>query len=146
MDPDDFGKRLERAAGSLDNALSEGFADAERTVFETALMFSSGPFSLAELAADDHPYSTRSPRPPMHPGIINRQSGEFYESWQSERTVGLDELASRTSNDAPYAGFLEHGTSTMIARPLPELVVETAEPWVADRLESPIRAVLSSAV
>lgn len=46
-----------------------------------AKLASSGPYSYAALAVMGHPYSKRSPNPPMDSGILNVQSRRLFRAW-----------------------------------------------------------------
>lgn len=96
-------------------------------IYDGALTASLGPYSTAQLGEMYNPYgpySVRSPHPPMHPGIINFQTGTFYRNWQQLTRSSSHWILISTFNTSPYANALATGTDLMIMRPLPELVGE----------------------
>jgi hypothetical protein len=89
---------------------------------------SSGPFTSSQLAAMDHPFAVRHGSPRLDPGVINKQTGLFYRSWVADRVRLPDgSLSLVVRNRAPYAPYLEHGTSTAFARPLEDRLAYFAE-------------------
>lgn len=115
--------KLRRAADRLEGELIKAETATIAQARDEARALSGGPYTLAMLRAMGHPYARRNPKPPMHSGIINRQSGRFYKSWaaRSPRVTG-DGIASGLSNRAPYSGYLGSGTKRMIKRPTVELI------------------------
>ena len=105
-----------------------------QTTLEAARLYSSGPYSSADLTALGHPYATRAPAPLLPAGIINEQSDVFLSSWETEGpTEEGGALSSAVWNTALYAPFLDEGTELMIPRPLPEAVVEEVQAEVEER-------------
>lgn len=78
-------------------------------------------YSLAELRKMGHPYSRLSPRPPIQPYVINKQSGSFYEGWyriDGKKLVSKKDGSTyfRIGNTSPHSGFIllsEYGTKQM---------------------------------
>ena len=134
MTPDEAADRLERAAADLRANLEEAESRNLQDLFETALRFSSGPLSTAELARMDHPYARRHGKAKEDPAVINRQSGAFLAAWQTEGpTWAGDDLTGSLFNTDWKAPLLEAGTRYMFARPLPEAVEEECASRVEER-------------
>jgi hypothetical protein len=134
--------QLERDLGKFERLLKSQVTPRsnERIAKKVVILakhYSTGTFSLAQLAQMGHPYGKgfgrfiassgssfgavkfRGAIPYGNPAIINRQSGSFYHSWVVKRMPGLNGTpAIMVINVAPYASFLEHGTYKMIRRPL----------------------------
>jgi hypothetical protein len=133
----DFGRQLHSAAGDLESVLGEELERFADRAIHSAVSWSSGGFSSAQLAAMGHPYAKRAPHPPQDPGIINRQSGTFLRSWRSSGLeYTLEGLGIRVFNEAPYADYLDKGTSLMILRPIIDRLDEELLPELISRLES----------
>jgi len=121
--------QLEMVVPTVLGNLAKAEERTQKFMVSLALERSSGRYSMALLAAMGHPYSTRDPHPPMHPGIINVQSGVFKRSWQDVAVRTADFMGSSMWNNAPHAVFLEDGTPRMISRPLVELVLMDVVPY-----------------
>lgn len=132
--------RLEQVVPQLLDRLEAAEERTQRFVFSLVLERSSGRYSLALLAAIGHPYAKANPHPPMHPGIINVQSGVFKRSWQDQEHRRPDYIGFSIWNNAPHAMFLEHGTDKMIERPLVELVMLDARPYHEQQVKAALRA------
>lgn len=131
-----FASSLDRLAHDLRSLPKHVAAVGGQTVMEAALRYSHGPFSteyLQSLYDPFGPYSKRSPHPPADARMINYQTGLFARSWAQSVSVNFDEIVVSTFNTAPYADELEKGTSVMIARNLPQMVVKTTLPLLAQR-------------
>lgn len=74
-------------------------------------------FSLGQLKAMGHPYAKRDPRPPVRPHIINRQGGQFYQSWKRQVRQFGDGVTATVYNTAPHSRYML-GTKLMIERPV----------------------------
>lgn len=95
-----------------------------------AMEWSSGPFSLAQLAKMDHPYAKRHGTPRLEAGIINTQTGAFKSDWATSLpTYDGSTVSARLYNDNEKADFLQFGTPTMFARPIGKRL----EQFVAER-------------
>lgn len=75
-------------------------------------------YSLLQLKAMGHPYSRSHPNPPTPPGVINRQTGEFFAglSVRAPKASGsliMLQIVSRSWK----SDLLLHGTARMIDRP-----------------------------
>lgn len=79
-------------------------------------------YSLHQLARMGHPYGIGR-RPPMHPGVINFQSGKFYQGMlvSGPSKVG-SQLRIYVSSTDEKSDMLLKGTSRMIARPYDKLL------------------------
>lgn len=132
-----FSRSVSSAAGTLEPALEwelQAFAERAR---QGAVSLSSGGYSLEALARLGHPYAKRHPNPPQDPAIINRQTGLFLRSWRTtplERT--LAGLGIKVVNDAPYADYLDQGTSLMIRRPIIERLEQRLAPDLLLRIRT----------
>lgn len=101
---------------------------------------SEGGYSLAALAKLGHPYAKRAPKPPMDAAIINRQSGRFLLAWRvSPVERSLAGIGIRVVNDAPYADYLDKGTSLMIQLPIIQRLEERLQPELIATLEAAVR-------
>ena len=111
-----------RYADRFSKAARKAEADSADEAVEIAQRLSSGPFKAYLLRRRGHPYRLGG-RPPIHPGIINEQSGTFKKAWKARppRQHG-NRLQTKVVNDTPYARFLFRGTKRMIARPLERLL------------------------
>lgn len=75
-------------------------------------------YNLTQLRAMGHPYSRSSPNPPLPPGIINRQTGEFYAGLRvSMPQHSGTRLMLHITSDYWKSNLLMHGTERMVARP-----------------------------
>lgn len=148
----DFSTLAADLRGIRDRIVQDTKEAIDALSFETlsALRAASfGPFSLAELAARDHPYanrhgisSTKSGLVNLNPamthgsrpfyaitGMINLQTGDFMEGWRSKMGVSGGGYTAVITNPVPYAGFLSTGTSLMIQRPIDDMVFESLIPY-----------------
>ena len=93
-----------------------------------AIRLSQGSISLKELARRNHPYgrglSSRGKRGRIAPSgragipslaIVNKQSGKFAESWDTQIQHFKSGIRLVLGNDAPYAAWLARGTTRMVA-------------------------------
>jgi hypothetical protein len=143
MKASDLPAYLRKVSTGLDAAVATAESESLDEHVDKARELSMGPYSLAQLREMGHPYARANPHPPMHPGIINRQSGRFIEEWTKAfpRWVkGV--LVSKAVNEAPYSGFLDRGTKFMIRRPLVFLVKVACRQKRYDRLRSAIAKLL----
>lgn len=113
-------RKLAGAASRLERELMRSERRMLERGNEIARGVSSGPYSLAMLAAMGHPYARRDPNPPMggEAGIINVQTGEFRGAWQTSgprRMLGA--IRSQIVNRSSQARWM-HGTKFMIERPV----------------------------
>ena len=129
---------LRGCAERLRARLNEAERENVQDVLATARLYSSGPYSRADLRRLGHPYARRRPRPPLPPGIVNVQTGTFLAGWRVE---GPDrDLASRVVNETDRAEFMR-GTARMIRRPIAAAV----ERETAERVEARRQAALRKA-
>jgi hypothetical protein len=119
------------AIGRKADALKREIEWAQRKngylLLQAARLYSSGPYSLAALRRMGHPYARRHAAAPLDPAVINLQTGRFAASWRLESVGGGLIGGMRVVNDAPYAGYLEEGTSRMIRRPIEEKILAENE-------------------
>lgn len=102
-------------------------------LMERAQWWSSGPYSLTELARMGHPYARRNRLVTRHngrkmvsfakrvgeqfPHRINRQSGDYIAGWRTSDAVHEDTATVTLRNVSRHARFLTpRGTRYMIAR------------------------------
>lgn len=127
--------RTRRRIADILPAIRRSEQESGQRMKDRCKYLSIGFLSSAELKQLGHPYARRRPNPPSDPGIINRQTGLFYNSWHY--TVQL--LASSTRltifNDAPYAAYML-GTRLMIPRPILEKMFKTEGPLRFARLQA----------
>ena len=101
--------------------------------------------SLAELRRRGHPYARRRwkgnkhfsgvPALPAPSYIINRQSGQFHESWRTYVRTWRAHISGTLYNIAPWSKYLtEKGTSKMIGRPIMIMVIRRAHRRMAAAL------------
>lgn len=85
--------------------------------------------TLKMLAIMGHPYATRNPHPPQHPGIINKQSGELAGSFHktAARLVGNKIVSDISSSDPEKSAMLLSGTPAMIMRDYMSLIGDKYE-------------------
>ena len=105
-------------------------ADVRKADYKTARdgvtvaqKYSSGPFSLAELARMDHPYARRHSAALLPPSIINAQTGKFKAAWDAKK-----QPVPTIFNSDPIAIFLEKGTRYMVARPIDKVIIKALQP------------------
>lgn len=116
--------------------IEHGLEDAR----EEAIRRSSGPYSLAELAAMDHPYARRHGTPLLDPSIVNDQTGGFRSRWRSPEIIRFGpEVSGRIVNDADVADWLQNGTPTMVPRPIAEAVEIYGQESVERRTEDALQ-------
>lgn len=108
---------------------------------ETAQRVSSGPFSLRRLRQMGHPYAKRDPRPPLHPGVINVQSGKFRRRWFARVNASKGEAS--VINQSETAKFLKGGTKRMIARPADQLILDNMQGKLAKHTKAALRKALT---
>lgn len=108
-------------------------AKIRSVLMERAQWWSSGPFSLTELARMGHPYARRNRIVTRHggkkmisfakrvgeqfPHRINRQSGDYIAGWRTSDSVHEDTATVTLRNVSRHARFLTpRGTAHMIGR------------------------------
>lgn len=75
-------------------------------------------YTLRELAILGHPFSRVHGGGGFNPGLVSRQSGEFFEGFKTRPPTtrgGITSIA--LINDDPKAEWLRQGTDSMIDRP-----------------------------
>lgn len=73
--------------------------------------------SLRDLARMGHPYAKRAPNPPHPPWLIHKQTGKYLAGFYSRTGRRGETWFIEFGNNAePVAGYLEDGTTKMIAR------------------------------
>lgn len=116
---------------SLEDEFLKVFTDSMKEAtadgFDEAILFSSGGTSLAQLAAEDHPYAKRHGFPLRDPEIINAQTGAFRADWKNPQPVVMgDTVEGFIENHNPVADYLTQPRgsekSTMFQRPIDEEV------------------------
>lgn len=86
---------------------------------------SQGTETYASLAAKDHPLATRHPLPLIATDIVNKHTGVFDDSWRMEKvTDGHYQII----NDAPYADYVDQGTSIMHPHTIREAIERIQTP------------------
>lgn len=128
---------LARLGMRIEKTAMRGVDAAAKGGVEYARMRSSGTFSLAFLAAMDHPYARRHGRPRLDPAMINEQSGAFKEHWKTERTGE----GARIKNEDPKAQWLTDGTRFMFERPIDADVEEYVRGSARTIVEAHLRSV-----
>ena len=126
---------LAQAKRNVIQARNRAIRETAQDVKEHLKWFSSGPISLAQLAAEDHPYATRHSVMRYDPAIINKQTGVFRQSWQVFVTYIAGLPIWVVHNIASYAEYLEHGTWKMVARPIDVEARKYADQVLARKLE-----------
>lgn len=116
---------LEAKKRRIRDIFRETAADERKECLDLCILLSSGPYTREQLRQLGHPYSTRNPRPPAPTGIINVATDVFRRNWKAEGGSWRgDTLESRVVNRSKVAEWLKTGTRRMIARPLPEMVLQ----------------------
>jgi hypothetical protein len=161
---------LERLARDVERAIPKVLQAANGAAQKTgrdglkfAMYFSGGtvPARLMRIPVSagglGHPYSVanpnslgvRGPMPYGTPDIINSQSGKFQADWRlylkavSIKYPGLQTWA--IENTAPYASFLEHGTRTMVARPIGKLLQQYVDAAYVKNVYDALKPILTKA-
>lgn len=103
--------------------IEEAANTTQKALDKKAFMMSSGAFSLSELAASPwkHPYSKRNKGgsvPYSDPAIINKQTGEFRDSWQSGVKTNSMIIIVKLVNNSEVANKLKAGKGRMVIRPI----------------------------
>lgn len=143
MTPKQAARKLEQAAEKLLNGEQRLITDTRNDLFKTAYRWSSGPFSLAELAKRDHPYARRHKTPLLSPRRINVQTGVFRSSWVgAEKPSGSGTTVELYNTDPKAAKYLEPGTSRMFARPVDTAIAAEVFQRTDQRVEKMIEAAL----
>lgn len=110
-------KEYKQFVKDLDKAFILTHAEMFRAVEEVT---GTTHYSLRNLAEMGHPYGVGK-KPPLPPGVINKQTGEFSESFVAKdpRMLGNDYIVELESNDPKADKLLNrHGeTPKMIRRP-----------------------------
>jgi hypothetical protein len=119
----------------IEKGFSEGIAD----VVKQAMALSSGPYSLGELAAMDHPYAKRHGVPLLPPEIINVQTGDFRRAWRGGMTLPFgDDLEGQITNDNWVSDYLTQPAgghrSNMFQRPIDKEVEDDVPSMVENRV------------
>lgn len=99
-------------------------------------------YSLTALRQMGHPYSVTNPMPPMPPGVINMQSGGFYQSlhWLDPRPSGLGSATIQFfSDDEAKSGWLVGGEGRMMPRPYDALLRQRIYRGITSQLDAAIR-------
>lgn len=126
---------------ALGAALAAGYAAGMAGVKKDAVAKSSGPYSLTQLAAMDHPYARRHGKAQLPPQIINKQTDGpegFAGSWETELGGNPANPTGQLVNRNPVADYLIHGTRYMLERPIDHAVEDDAPAII----ESAVRAEL----
>lgn len=150
MRPDDSAAFFRTLEGRVRSGAHRAMERALDVVQERAEDLSSGTDSLEDLALAGHPFrrgggpARQAGRAGFPPEVINVQDGDFVSAWGQEGPGGTgDTVIGAVDNSDPKAALLAGGTRLMIARPLPEAVVqETAadvERILREELEKALR-------
>ncbi len=93
-------------------------------------------YSLNQLKLMGHPYSVLNPNPPLPPGIINRQSGEFYRGMViTPPRIVKNTVTISVDSQSWKRDMLLH-PSRMIARPY--------DIYLANRLNQRLPSIINS--
>lgn len=106
-------------------------AQTAQEALEQAIRWSSGTYSLGQLAAMGHPYA--KPVATLPPHIINVQSGSFLRHWRIEWT---GPLSVRVINDDPKVPLLKSGKGAMVVRTIEEELRAFARPHFERRMNA----------
>lgn len=144
MTSDRAAYRVSLLADYLEQGQAELIRDTEIDLLKTARRWSSGPFSLAELATRDHPYARRHGRPLLSSARINVQTGVFRDSWVASAAVipGVGVGVRLYNTDDKASRFLEGGTEHMFARPIDVQILGECVPRLRRRVDRMIKAAL----
>lgn len=132
--------RFDHAAATLPRHALEAEKRTLTDARQRADFWSSGGESLAAMRKDAHPHARRHGNRRRDRTMINRQSGEFASSWETEPpTLDLFGTEARLHNTAPHARYLfdpdsefaDGGTRYMFGRDVPAQI----ESDIADRRE-----------
>lgn len=135
---------LDAMAERVVPAVEEAHNHTLQQGMQEAVKISSGPYSTAQLRADNHPYAKRDPRPPLPAYIINAQTGEFLAAWgvNDPQTVG-DVTSSSLINNSPHGSYLRSGDkSLMIERPVEAHLTEVMEPLLHENVQASLHEAL----
>jgi hypothetical protein len=131
---------LRRLRREITDTTNRATSQVARETVSYAKRLSSGPILTATLIEWDHPYAKRhgSVQRGLDASVINRQTGLFYRSWTIyylPTPSGM--VVPVVRNNAPYAKYLETGTSKMFARPMgPRLEFFAERTW--ERIAPPL--------
>jgi len=105
-------------------------------------LISAQDHSLKELADLGHPYAAAHPNPPHSDPIVHVQTGEYLAGIRVELPKGsIDKvIEGRLINDDPKDRFIQDGTTTMIARPWMQHIIDEHGPEIAGVIEQVIKA------
>lgn len=137
MTPGDAAKWLTLANRKFDTRVRLATRWVGDQFLSNAMNLSSGGYSLADLAAMDHPYARRHGGqnvPYGDPAKINKQSGEFMRYWK----LDVGGYTARMYNFSPIGGYLVGGTSKMIARPIDKRIMERVMKDLRKKFEAEI--------
>lgn len=128
---------IEQLVEDIKSDVRDAQEAAAKDVQGEAERVSMGDYSLAQLAAMDHPYARRHGRALLPDSFINQQQGTFAASW----VIDEGPQGPVVHNiDEPIATFLEKGTRNMLPRPLDELkefAVEALQKRLAEHCGKP---------
>ena len=148
-DYDELADRLDDLVRKLVRTYNRVNTKAAVEIIKVLRVKSSGPYTYEMLADMGHPYGIRygarvattiisgntklvtfaqGSMPNGTPAIINKQSGQFYESWTHEVIPGKYGLQARNVfNYAPYAHDLEFGIPNLT---IPRPILIYAQAWM----------------
>lgn len=135
-----LGDELRRIAADLVTELVAAETASVLEGLELVQEYSAGNLSSNDLARLDHPYATRHGGPQRDPDVVNRQSGDFFDAWETDGPeLRGNRLESSIFNTDPKAAeFLEPGTALMFPRHPHEKAAEQLEPRRLARIEAAI--------
>lgn len=158
MTPAQAAARLNRIANSLPRCVTRALVTSSKQGVELAKVYSSGPYSLLQLARLGHPYAKRHVAKAAAMGItrrqlvgsafmdymINKQTGRFLATWRTEPPSSAfnGTMRARVVNDAPEAKYLKYGTRFMIQRPIGAKVAHLLQPIAVDNVRQAVREAL----
>jgi hypothetical protein len=134
-----YRRRGKAITPALKKAMRETLADARHAAegLTNARAYNMGNPAQVRL----RPYSRRRPRPPLPPGIINKQSGEFHRSWRTVTNAKGRTLSGTLYNVARHP--IESRFTIPRVKPLFALIRKTAGPKYRQRVRRAVREALS---
>lgn len=154
----ELAKRNIKRARTMEDFVTDALKETGKSAVRTARKYSSGTIPLSEFYKApgkgpyaNHPYgygtkNSRGPRggiPYGDPGIVNKQSGEFWSRWHYEVDPEEPPILL-VINNSPHAKYMEE-SDRMRFRPIGDKILKAERPGFLARLATARRKAMQQA-
>lgn len=136
---------LEALPDELEEAIEQAAVESAKEGVKIGQFFSSGRYSLPQLAKMGHPYGGGARPYPVPYGdrrFVNEQTGNFYQGWFAGLLLDGAKILPAVMNHTPEASFLLGGNPHMERRRIDELLIESLLPVTESNIMIEIGKVL----